>query len=61
MKGKGKERKENGIKILNRNLKILKSDIPLSAHVSKGVKTVRTALFVVFIATCFEPEGLSSG
>lgn len=35
---------------------VLKSDIPLCFLIIKGLKTVETTLFIVFIATCFEPK-----
>jgi hypothetical protein len=40
---------------------LVELDIPLCFRIIKGVKTVNTTLFIVFIATCFNPTGSSSG
>jgi len=39
---------------------IFKSDIPLCFRIIKAVKSGNTNLFVVFIATCYDPEESSS-
>ena len=36
---------------------ILKLDFPLGLRIIKGLITVNTTLFAVFIATGFDPEG----
>jgi len=45
----------------NSAFKGLKSDIPLCFLIIKGLKTVETTLFIVFIATCFDPKESSPG